>query len=86
MTGYSYYDGSGTQMKSHFVSGMTLSTQGDVRGAYQVGTLGAGFVDGYMTTVPAGWQAALGGPVKVEDVLSGKIDAYQGEINRHYGL
>jgi predicted dehydrogenase len=31
-------------------------------------------------------SAALERPVRVEEVLSGKIDAYQAEINRHYGL
>ena len=31
-------------------------------------------------------SAALGRPISVEEVLSGKIDAYQAEINRHYGL
>jgi hypothetical protein len=32
-------------------------------------------------------SASLGGkPVKVDDVLNGKIDAYQAEINQYYGL
>jgi predicted dehydrogenase len=31
-------------------------------------------------------SSALGRPVKVADVLSGKIDTYQAEINRRYGL
>jgi predicted dehydrogenase len=30
--------------------------------------------------------SAIGGPVKVDDVLSGKVDVYQREINQHYGL
>jgi hypothetical protein len=28
---------------SHFISGQNLATKGDVKGPYQVGTLGAGF-------------------------------------------
>jgi 1,5-anhydro-D-fructose reductase (1,5-anhydro-D-mannitol-forming) len=31
-------------------------------------------------------SSELGRPVKVEDVYDGKVDAYQAEINRHYGL
>jgi 1,5-anhydro-D-fructose reductase (1,5-anhydro-D-mannitol-forming) len=31
-------------------------------------------------------SAALGRPVSLDDVLSGKADAYQKEINEHYGL
>ena len=60
---YDYYDGNGTQLVSHFVSGLTLATTGDVTGPLQVGTMGAGFVDGYFGVVPPDWQAALGGPV-----------------------
>jgi len=60
---YVYYDASGSQKLSHFVSGLDLSVSGDVRGPYQVGTLGAGFVSGYFGLVPSGWQEALGGPV-----------------------
>jgi hypothetical protein len=65
-----YYDGTAGQIKSHFVSGLDLSVAGDVSGPCQVGTDGqvvgqhtAGFVDGWMTPVPASWQAALGGSV-----------------------
>lgn len=60
---YVYYDGNGTQVLSHFVSGSDLSVQGDVTGPFQVGMIGAGDVSGYMTNVPPSWQAALGGPV-----------------------
>jgi hypothetical protein len=67
---YLYYDGAGTQVRSHFVSGLDLSVRGDVSGPYQIGTANtvpnmpaAGFVDGYMGLVPTEWQAALGGPV-----------------------
>jgi len=59
---YSYYDGGQSQVLSHFVSGMDLGVQGDVRGPYQVGLLKAGYVSGYMALVPPAWQAALGGP------------------------
>jgi len=59
-----FYDGNGSQRVSHFVSGLDLSVQGDVRGPYQVGTLGAGFVSGHFALIPVAWQAALGGPVQ----------------------
>jgi hypothetical protein len=62
-TVYSYYDGDGSQLRSHYYSSLNLSIQGDVQGMYQVGNLGAGFVSGYMTAIPAEWQAILGGPM-----------------------
>ncbi|PYQ79972.1 MAG: hypothetical protein DMG01_07560 [Acidobacteria bacterium] len=63
LSAYLYYDGTGSQLLSHFITSPDLSVQGDVRGPYRVGTLGAGFVSGYFGAVPARWQAALGGPV-----------------------
>ena len=65
---YDYYDGSGTQVKSHFVSGLDLSVPHDATGPYQVGgVLGlpgfAGLIDGYFGLVPSEWQAAFGGAV-----------------------
>ena len=65
---YSYYDGSQTAVRSHFVSGTTLATTGDFQGMYKVGVTPspvpqAGFIAGYMAKVPADWQTALGGPV-----------------------
>jgi Big-like domain-containing protein len=71
---YLYYDGTGAQRLSHFVSGLNLSVLGDAQGPFQVqrfdcdpvtGTncLGAGFFDGYFGLVPVEWQAAFGGPV-----------------------
>lgn len=63
LTAYLYYDGTGGQILSHFVSGLDLGAKGDVRGPFQVGTLGAGFVSGYFGSVPAEWQDAFGGPV-----------------------
>ena len=63
LTAFLYYDGDGSQKLSHFVSGTDLGVKGDVKGPYQVGEIGAGFVSGYFGLVPAAWQAALGGPV-----------------------
>jgi len=65
---YDYYDGVGSQVLSHFISGADLSISGDARGPYQVGgQLGlagfAGFIDGYFGLVPPEWQTAFGGPV-----------------------
>lgn len=64
-TAYSFYDAEGNQTLSHFTSTLSLSTPGDARGMYQVGTLGAGFTAGYMCPIPQEWQAQLGGPVIV---------------------
>lgn len=58
---YAFYDGQGTQKLSHFCSGSDLSVTGDVVGPLAVGSLGAGFVSGYMGVVPMAWRAALGG-------------------------
>jgi len=63
LSAFVYYDGSGSQKTSHFVSSLNLSLPADVRGPYQVGSLGAGFVSGYFAPIPAEWQSALGGPV-----------------------
>ena len=60
---YDYYDGNGSQQVSHFVSSLDMSLVGNVLGPYQVGTIGAGFVDGYFGLVPPEWQTAFGGPV-----------------------
>ena len=70
-TGYAYYDGTGSAVLSHFVSGSDLSITGDVTGPWQVGTTvgapvahkSAGFVAGPMAVIPPEWQAPLGGPV-----------------------
>ncbi len=63
VTGYSYYDGSGTQSTSHFSRPLDLSAKGQVVGPVRVGSQYPGFVHGYMTPVPAEWQSAFGGPV-----------------------
>ena len=61
LTGYSYYDGSGSQTFSHFVSGTNLSVSNDAQGPYQIGNW-AGIVSGYMTNIPPEWQPLFGGP------------------------
>ncbi len=61
ITGFSFYDGAGTQAVSHFSRPLSLTTTGQVTGPYRVGSLGGGFYAGYMGVIPAEWQAALGG-------------------------
>lgn len=61
VTGFSYYDGAGTQSASHFSRPLSLSTTGDVIGPYSVGP-NPRFVGGYMTPVPPEWQASFAGP------------------------
>jgi len=48
-TAYSYYDADANQVLSHYRSGLNLSVKGDVQGMYQVGSLEAGFVSGYIS-------------------------------------
>lgn len=62
VSAFSFYDADGDQVTSHFVSGTTLASTGDVTGPVRVGTAPAGFVSGYMGLVPAEWRALLGGP------------------------
>jgi hypothetical protein len=61
-TAYIYYDAGGSQVVSHWVRPSTSLSSGSASGLYQVGGLGAGFVSGYMTQIPAAWQSAFGGP------------------------
>ncbi len=61
-TAYSYYDGDANQTLSHVVTSLTLNKAGDSKGPYKVGTIGAGFVSGYMTTIPSIWQHDFGAP------------------------
>lgn len=56
---YSYYDADGSAWPSHVA--VNPST-GAMTAPQQVGGLGAGYVAGYMATVPQEWQALLGGP------------------------
>lgn len=60
-TAYVYYDGSGSQTRSHFTSGTNLATSNDAQGPYQVGNW-AGIVSGYMAEIPPEWQSLFGGP------------------------
>jgi len=61
-TVYIAYDGSGSQVVSHFGRSSTSLSAGTASNLVQVGTLGAGFVSGYMTPIPLEWQSAFGGP------------------------
>ncbi len=61
MSAYTYYDADGDQLLSHCTSDTNITVVGDVEGMFQLGTLGAGFVSGYMTKVPTEWQSAFGG-------------------------
>jgi hypothetical protein len=62
ITGYSFYDGNGSQKASHFVRPLSLSTKGQVTGPVKVGSDYPGYVSIYMTQVPTEWQSLLGGP------------------------
>jgi hypothetical protein len=61
-TAYSFYDGDGSQVLSHFSSSLNLSEQGDAQGMYQLDVEKAGMVSGYMGHIPPEWQIAFGGP------------------------
>ncbi len=73
VTAWSFYDaGPKKQTKSHFVTGLNFAALPPVTGPFQVGkgfqefvptdtTRIAGFVSGYMSTIPSPWQSALGG-------------------------
>lgn len=54
-TSYVYYDAAGMAKLSHFISSLDLSAAGDFSGMYAIGAQ-AGFVAGYMTTIPQEWQ------------------------------
>lgn len=62
-TVYIYYDATNTQVQSDWVRPSTSLSSGTAQGLYQVGTLGAGFVSGWLVPVPSEWQAILGGSV-----------------------
>lgn len=65
-TVYGYYDAASVVKLSHFTSDLTLSTIGDFKGMYQVGSSptirNPAFVDGYMTQIPQEWRETFGGP------------------------
>ncbi len=59
VSAYSYYDGSGTALASHFVGGNVASQVGP----YRVGAaILPGMVAGYMGVIPQEWRTLLGGP------------------------
>lgn len=62
---YHYYDASGTQKASHFVSARDLSISNDAVGPFKVGNLKTGYTSGYMTAVPNSWRDLLGTPALV---------------------
>jgi hypothetical protein len=57
---YNTYDGSGSVNLSHFVLSSTNLATAQASGLYQVGTMGGGYVGGYMSEIPTEWQGALG--------------------------
>jgi hypothetical protein len=59
---YAYFDGSGTQTKSHFARPASFAAKGQVVGPAQIGKDYPGWVDRSMTAIPAEWQTAFGGP------------------------
>lgn len=60
-TGLIYYDAAHEQRLSHFSRSLDLSRP-EVQRVYQVGENGkAGFVAGYMASIPPEWRSALGG-------------------------
>ena len=61
-TAYVYYDAAGKQVLSHWSRGST-SFGAPAHGLFQVGTLGAGMVSGFLAEVPPAWRGPLGGPV-----------------------
>ncbi len=58
VSAYSYYDGNGTAVASHFV-GTNVANQS---GPHRVGPLNPGLVGGYMGVIPQEWRGLLGGP------------------------
>ncbi len=58
VSAYSYYDGNGTAVASHFI-GTTVANES---GPHRVGPLNPGLVGGYMGVIPQEWRALLGGP------------------------
>jgi hypothetical protein len=59
---WAYYDADGSQVLSHFSSDTNITITGDVEGMFELGTIGAGFVSGYMGHIPIAWQNEFGGP------------------------
>jgi hypothetical protein len=61
VTGFSSYDGEGSQSGSHFARPLSLSTTGQVIGPVAVGPR-VHFTSAYMTLVPPDWHSRFGGP------------------------
>lgn len=62
VSAYSFYDGAGSAVASHFVRSTTLTTE-DVIGPFRVGSLNPGFYAGYFATIPPDWQQRFGATV-----------------------
>ncbi len=61
LSAFAYYDGSGSQVGSHYSRPLSLEVSGEVKGPAVLGERYAGYVSGYMTHVPSAWVADLGG-------------------------
>jgi hypothetical protein len=59
---YVYYDAAGAQVVSHWGRPSTSLTHGSANGLYRVGSVGTGFVSGFLAEVPRTWRRLLGGP------------------------
>ena len=58
-----YYDGDASQVNSHGVSTLNLAAPDDFQGFYPMAAeANPRSLGGYMTVIPAEWQALLGGP------------------------
>lgn len=57
----SYYDANYLQQRSHFTRPLNLSTTGQGKGPFKVGTVMPGHVAGHMSLIPADWQMLFGG-------------------------
>lgn len=64
ISGSTYYDADGTQINTHGVSGFDFSVKDDFQGWYRFAPSVAAnprSIGGYMTPIPAEWQALFGG-------------------------
>lgn len=59
-TQYVFYDAEARAQESHFRLDSLDLANARVEGLFRVGTMGGGWVGGYMTEVPEEWRAALG--------------------------
>lgn len=63
ITGWAYYDSGDQQRAAIIERPLTLNDTGKVLGPVAVPGVKQRYMAGYMTPIPAEWQAALGGPV-----------------------